>query len=117
MQQRQTGLRPHALRVEFMHVAFLQPVHIQTHTATISPGDRFGDHRLGVIDFRAAIGRLLDVGVRRHLPGGDFRHRLGVHVMGKRQLKAIGLQPHLVNFKRHFARPVNTFDGKRLASA
>ena len=102
MQQGSTFRAADAGRVEFVNVAFREGAQDETRAAAIGSHGDAGDRRLGLVDLRAAIAGLIDVGVRLQLERLR-RDTRGIDRLGEDEVEAVGLRFHLQNLERRGA--------------
>ena len=94
-----------------------EPVNFKPHGFFVG-GDGGGDDtRVGVVDFRAAVLGLEDIGPRLHAVAFRIFRAGGVDRFGEIQCEAVGVGGHGLYFKGCLARPLDALKGERLAAA
>ena len=100
-----------------MNVASLETFDLQMHGATVVGDVHTLDRRRRVVNFGAAVARLIDVSVRLHRVRTDVRCGHGVDRLRKRQFESVRSGLHFVNFKWDFASPDEPVERIRFAAA
>ncbi len=106
------GLAAHAARLEVMGVAGLEVLHLEEHGFAISAHRDGHDLLRGLVDLGAAVAGLVNVGPRVHRVARVVAGGLGIDLLGKGELEAVLLDPHLVNLKGHFSGPAGALEAE-----
>ena len=109
VQQGQPGSGANSWEMEFVDMPCLKSIDEKPHGLPVLADLAAQDAGTGVVDFWAAVGTLIDVGIGGQLEALGLHCRWRVNWLCERQFESIMTGAHFVNFEGYFARPVQTF--------
>ncbi len=112
VEERVGGLGLEAIDLQFVDVPDLHALHSKMHLKSVGRDGGLLNGRMGMVYLGAAILLAIDVGIGFHRVPFYLRGQGCIDWFGEGKQKTVWLNPHRVNLKGCYSRPLQSFHGE-----